>query len=132
MLHASGKTMIAGMLLRAVRPVQQHQQSPPRVDNPYVLQIAVDCLRLNENFRKDADTEKWRWIVWVQWQPLSVALASLCTIRGTALAEVAWLYVERAYHHWSKSVADASDGMLWKPIEKLLSLIHISEPTRPY
>ena len=37
--------MSAGMVLRAVRPMQRHVSSvPPRIDSPYVLRIAVDVV----------------------------------------------------------------------------------------
>lgn len=118
-LLAAGKALISGMLLRAVRPIKQHLSSAPRVDNPYVLSIAIDNLRAEEKYRDDAETERWRFIPWVQWQPLSVALASLCMIRNTPLSDIAWAYVERSYKTWPSKIADAGDGMLWRPIEKL-------------
>ena len=119
LLHGCGSVITTGMVLRAARPLQRHLSSTPRVDSPYVLKTAVDALRSNEEMGQDAEVEKWQWMVWVQWQPLAVALAGLCSIRGTALADEAWPYVERAYNKWWRSVADARNGMLWRPIEKL-------------
>ncbi|KAK5740516.1 hypothetical protein LTR17_004553 [Elasticomyces elasticus] len=115
-----GKSMSQGMILRAVRPIQRHVSSvPPRIDSPYVLQIATEALSENEKIYSDPDLERWRWLVWVQWHPLSVALAGLCSIRGTELADKAWAVVERNYERQLRFVADTRHGMLWRPIEKL-------------
>jgi len=114
------KSMSASMVLRAVRPIQKHVSSvPPRVDSPYVLQMACDTLSANDKMYQDSEGERWRWLVWVQWHALAVALAGLCSIRGTELAETAWVYTERAYVRYEKYVADTKNGMLWRPIEKL-------------
>ena len=58
-------------------------------------------------------------LLWVQWHSLAVALAGLCSIRGTALADQAWACVDRVYDLHASNVADTRKGMLWRPIEKL-------------
>ncbi|KAK3714065.1 hypothetical protein LTR37_008094 [Vermiconidia calcicola] len=117
--HVAG-CMISGMKLRAVRPMQQHVSSrPPRVDSPYVMSLALENLRNSERIISDPETAQWRWMVWVQWHALATALAGLCAIRDTELANEAWRYVEQAYTRSASHVADARNGMLWKPIEKL-------------
>ncbi|KAI7182580.1 hypothetical protein KC363_g8700 [Hortaea werneckii] len=120
LISAIAKSMSAGMVLRAVRPMQRHVSSvPPRIDSPYVLRIAVDALRENEKIYEDPEAERWRWLVWVQWHPLAVALAGLCSIRGAPIAAEAWSVVDKAYTRHSMHVADTRNGMLWRPIEKL-------------
>jgi len=113
-------SMIAGMKLRAVRPLHRSTSSPPPpVSNPFVLQIARDSLKATEAVYADPRTAKYRWIVWVPWHPLAVAIAGLCAIRDTELAKDAWIYVERSYERQGKFVADQQNGMLWRPIERL-------------
>ncbi|KAK0247275.1 hypothetical protein LTS09_017581 [Friedmanniomyces endolithicus] len=115
-----GKSMSGGMIICAVRPIHRHVSSvPPRIDSPYVLQLATEALTENERIYSDPDLDRWRWLVWVQWHPLSVALAGLCSIRGTDLADRAWGVVERGYERQLRFVADTRHGMLWRPIEKL-------------
>lgn len=64
-LYAIGNSMIAASALRAVRPIQRHVSSvPPRVDSPFVLQLAVDSLRENDAMHQDPEAGGWRWIVW--------------------------------------------------------------------
>lgn len=120
LLSTISKSMTASMKLRAVRPLHKHISSvPPRVDDPFVLQLARDSLKSGEEVYTDPETEKYRWMVWVPWHPLAVALAGLCAIRDTDLAKDAWVYVEKAYARQGRYVADARHGMLWRPIEKL-------------
>jgi len=112
-------SMKAAMILRAVRPIQQYVSStPPRVDSPYVLRIAMECLRSSENLKNKAP-DRWRWQVWVQWHALAVALAGLCSIRDTPLADETWHYVELVYEPSAGDVADSKNGMLWRPVERL-------------
>ena len=120
MMKRVAGAMTASMMVRAIRPMQKHLSSvPPRVDSPYVLQIALNSLRVSEDIQKDPETTQWRWMVWVQWHALAIALAGLCSIRDTDLANEAWIYVEQAYARASRDVADARNGMLWRPIDKL-------------
>lgn len=119
-LYTVGNSMAASSVLRAVRPMQKHVSSvPPRVDSPFVLQLAVNSLRESEATHQDPECEGWRWIFWVQWHALAVALAGLCSIRDTDLAKTAWQYVDKAYERHARQVADTRSGMLWRPIEKL-------------
>jgi hypothetical protein len=117
---AVAESMKASMILRAVRPMQQYVSSaPPRVDSPYVLRMAMENLRGSERIYNTKSADRWRWQVWVQWHALAVALAGLCSIRNSPLAEETWHYVERQYERSAKYVADTKNGMLWRPIEKL-------------
>ncbi|KAM3415580.1 hypothetical protein BST61_g9101 [Cercospora zeina] len=119
-LLAVGHSMIASSILRAVRPMQKLTGSvPPRVDSPFVLQLAVNTLTAGEMIYQDPEAEGWRWIFWVQWHALAVALAGLCSVRDTDLARTAWSLVDACYDRNSSAVADTRNGMLWRPIEKL-------------
>jgi hypothetical protein len=114
------ESMKASMILRAVRPMQRYVSStPPRVDSPYVLRMAMENLRGANQIYSTKSTERWRWQIWVQWHALGVALAGLCSIRNTPLAEETWYYVEKQYEMSAKYVADTKNGMLWRPVERL-------------
>jgi hypothetical protein len=120
LVDAVGRSMCKSMILRAIRPIQRHVSSvPPRIDSPYVLQVATDTLRENDKIYQDPECERWRWLIWVQWHALAVTLAGLCSIRETPLANSAWEIVEKQYNRYEKYVADTKNGMLWRPIEKL-------------
>lgn len=120
MMYHVGGGMVASMKLRAVRPVQKHVSStPPRVDSPYVLQLALDTLTCSEAILSDPETSQWRWMIWVPWHGLAVTLAGLCSIRDSPLANEAWQAVEASYARNLRFVAEGRRGMLWRPIEKL-------------
>lgn len=117
--RAVGESMKASMVLRAIRPMQRHVSTPPRVDSPYVLRMAMENLRSSEMIYNTKEADRWKWQIWVQWHALAVALAGLSSIRGTPLAEETWYLVERQYERSANYVADSKNGMLWKPVEKL-------------
>ena len=120
MMYHVSTGMVCSMKLRAVRPVQKHVSSiPPRVDSPYVLQLAMDTLIASESILGDPETSQWRWMIWVPWHGLAVALAGLCSIRDTPLASKAWQATEASYARNLRFVAEGRHGMLWRPIEKL-------------
>jgi hypothetical protein len=50
---------------------------------------------------------------------MAVALAGLCSIRGTDQANEAWELVDKCMSRYAVDIADSSTGMLWKPIGKL-------------
>ncbi|WPG98392.1 Hypothetical protein R9X50_00118200 [Acrodontium crateriforme] len=115
-----GTSMAASQILRAVRPIVRYISSvPPRIDSPYVLQIAVNSLLESERVHHDPQLAQWRWFFWVHWHAIAVALAGLCSIRDTDLADRAWELVDSAYVRHAKHVADTPNGMLWRPVEKL-------------
>jgi hypothetical protein len=111
---------VSSMMLQAVRPEQEIIATPPpRADNPQVLRIAINCLKVGEEMQTDPETQKWVWMVWLQWRALVVALAGLCTIRDSPLATEAWIWVEAAYARYPGLIADTSSGMLWRPMVRL-------------
>ncbi|KAF2718020.1 hypothetical protein K431DRAFT_288068 [Polychaeton citri CBS 116435] len=116
----AGKSIMASMMLRAIRPMQKHVSSvPPPVNSPYVLELAVNNLRCSENLYTLQGAKRWQWLVWVQWHAIAVTLAGLCSIRDTPLATEAWELVDRAMVRYERHVADTKNGMLWKPISRL-------------
>ena len=120
LIYGIGNSMINSMILRAVRPMQKHVSSvPPRVDSVYVLKLAMNSIKASEAAQNDPETQQWRWMMWVQWHALAVALAGLCAIRDTELANEAWIYADQGYARCSRNIADARNGMLWRPIDKL-------------
>lgn len=65
---AVAQSMMSSMILRAVRPIGKVGPStPPRVDSPYILEIATENLRASEMVYEDPEGERLRWMIWVQW-----------------------------------------------------------------
>lgn len=107
------------LILRAVRPMHlSPTHNAPRVDSPWVFELAVNLLRHFVLLHVEI-SGRWRRMPWVPWHGLAVALAGLCSIRGTPLANEAWDLVDKSMVYYAPTVADTKDGMLWKPLEKL-------------
>lgn len=61
-IYASGCTMAATAALRGVRPLLAHADiDQPRVDTPFVLQMAVDCMKGTESVDTLPEIHPWRW-----------------------------------------------------------------------
>lgn len=109
------------VMLRAVRPMHYHPSTPPpRVDSPWVMQLALNILRnADDMWKRKTFSGQWRRMPWVPWHAISVTLAGLCSIRGTEVADEAWSLVDKSMERYGNHVADSRNGMLWKPVEKL-------------
>ncbi|KAI1848271.1 hypothetical protein JX265_004219 [Neoarthrinium moseri] len=94
----------------------------PKVSSEAILQTAVSIMELHEHKHHHsvfATRFGWWGATYVQWHPLAVALAELCTQTTGPLAERAWKAVEIVYPKWGLTVADSKRGALWRPIRKL-------------
>lgn len=108
-------------------PFQVRQPTiKPRVSREHMLQTAIAIIDLTTlgpgGGMPEADyTERFRWWQdgYVQWHPLSVALAELCVQTEGPLVERAWRTVDRVLPLWRDKVADRKGGALWRPIRKL-------------
>jgi hypothetical protein len=120
MILGIGYAASHSIILRAVRPIHCSPTSiPPRMDSPWVLQLAVNILRHCDRATYGSKLEGWRLMPWVPWHAIAVALAGLCSIRGTPLANEAWELVDRSMAYNAAMVADSRNGLLWKPLERL-------------
>lgn len=110
---------VHSIFLRAVRPMKYDSSTPPpRVDSPWVMGLALNILRHADELWNQIG-RRWRRMPWVPWHATAVALAALCSVRGTPLADEAWTLVDKAMVRYAPDVADGANGMLWRPIEKL-------------
>jgi hypothetical protein len=120
MILGIGYASSHSIILRAVRPIHCNPNSvPPRLDSPWILQLAVNILRHCDQAVRNGKLEGWRLMPWVPWHAIAVALAGLCSIRGTDLANEAWTLVDRSMAYNAAIVADSRNGLLWKPLERL-------------
>lgn len=95
--------------------------TPMRVSQETMLRTAISVMELSERMTQGPWAGRFAWWTdcYVQWHPLAVALAELCTQRDGELVQRAWKIVERVYPLWKDQVADSSSGPLWRPIRKL-------------
>ncbi|KAI1413146.1 fungal-specific transcription factor domain-containing protein [Hypoxylon sp. FL1857] len=85
------------------------------------LRTALSIMELNEYLGKGPYGDRFSWWsdTYVQWHPLAVVLAELCTQTKGELVDRAWRTVEDVFPRWSEVVADTKSGALWRPIRKL-------------
>jgi hypothetical protein len=92
-----------------------------RVSHEDMLRTAVAVMELVEVAHHAPQAERYLWWTktYVQWHPLAVALAELCSQASGELADRAWKVIDDVYPVWSARVADTKRGTLWRPIRKL-------------
>ncbi|OTB02994.1 hypothetical protein M426DRAFT_322224 [Hypoxylon sp. CI-4A] len=85
------------------------------------LRTALSIVELNEHLSTGPYGERFRWWAdtYVQWHPLAVAMAELCTQTRGELVDRAWRTIDDIFPRWSEVIADTKSGTLWRPIRKL-------------
>ncbi|KAH8431499.1 fungal specific transcription factor domain-containing protein [Aspergillus melleus] len=119
----TAECLTASLQLAALRPLQRDSSfTPPQVKNHGLLRLCVDILQRTQDLSENPLVESWRWFqqLWAPWHPLSVALAELCACDDVSVMESYWSTVEHSFRVVGHAVADSKDGMLWKPIDKLM------------
>lgn len=116
----------ASLQLIALRPLQRNAKliAPSPTRGLRILKLSVDVLQKTQILYDDIRGRPWRWFegIFVPWHALAVALAELCELEGpAAMMETYWLPVKQAFDRFGSLVADSQQGMLWKPMEKLMT-----------
>ncbi|KAI1147388.1 fungal-specific transcription factor domain-containing protein [Nemania diffusa] len=85
------------------------------------LRTAISIMELSDFLETGPYSDRIRWWceTYVQWHPLAVALAELCTQTQGETVERAWQVIEVVFPRWSDKIADLKRGSLWRPIRKL-------------
>ncbi|KAJ5173207.1 hypothetical protein N7492_005800 [Penicillium capsulatum] len=110
--------------LGCLRPTQRSPNFvPPPVQGDVLLRLAVNNMQNALELSNDPQTAPWRWfgLMWVPWHALAVALAELCVCKDAATMTQYWPLVEQVFHNSSLTIADSQHGMLWRPLEKLMT-----------
>ncbi|KAI3324823.1 hypothetical protein HD806DRAFT_56535 [Xylariaceae sp. AK1471] len=99
----------------------QRAAAPAAVSRESTLRTAISIMELADFVETGPYSDRFRWWsdTYVQWHPLAVALAELCTQTQGETVERAWQVVEDMFPRWSGMIADAKSGSLWRPIRKL-------------
>ncbi|KAJ5168720.1 uncharacterized protein N7482_004314 [Penicillium canariense] len=117
-------TIFGWLQLGCVRPIQRSRNwIPPPVTGDVLLSLAADNLQKLMQTASDPAMAPWMWFgsLWVPWHGLAVALAELCVCRDPATIAKHWPVVEQVYYQSSFVIADSQHGMLWKPLQKLMT-----------
>ncbi|KAK4554614.1 hypothetical protein LTR86_008469 [Recurvomyces mirabilis] len=106
------------LLLRRPAFIQQHNAIPPWDDfNPMLA--ATDVLERHLQFEY-RELAPWAWKRWPPWYALAVALAELCRTPHGLEADRTYTASCGIFRRYSCLPNDPDQGMLWKPIAKLL------------
>lgn len=118
---ASAEMTCAGMLLRAIRPVQSHQSiKPPVVNGSSVIKVCVRSFKVIQEVYANPAVRQWTWFLFVQWHALAVCLSQICSQTPQGLSRQDWDIIESIYCRYEESIADGKTGVLWQPIKKLM------------
>ncbi|KAJ5383764.1 hypothetical protein N7517_001675 [Penicillium concentricum] len=110
--------------LACLRPLKRSRDFiPPKIQENVLLKIAADNLLWSQEAYNYPGAGPWRWYgsMWVPWHALAVALAELCVCKSPAVLLKYWTVVEEVYQRSRLIIADSQHGMLWRPLERLMS-----------
>ena len=113
---------LAAMQLSLRRPMNHNGRRSITADpDPTsILRLAATVLERDILKRSDSRGEPFRWFGVIQWHPLAVAIAECYACDNVALLRHVWPMVETSFEYISKVLADYRQGMLWKPLERLM------------
>ena len=113
------------MWLIVYRPLQQRPDSSfsSQFADPGILGLSVEVLERAHQLNTDPAASPYRWLsqTYVQWHALAVTIAELCVKIEGPMVERAWAVLIPVFREASQHVADSNEGMLWRPIKKLMN-----------
>ena len=118
------RLVMARHRLAIYHPPMHDDRSPDHqnVSRDKVLETAVQIMEYAHSLDMEPAAAKWRWYfkTHVQWHALAATLAELSVQNKGPLVERAWMIVDTVFDDWAARIADSSQGMLWRPIKKLM------------
>lgn len=107
------------------RPLQQRPNdgASSQLADPGILGLSVEVLERAHQLVTDPAASGFRWLsqTYVQWHALAVTIAELCVKTEGPMVERAWAVLMPVFRFTSEHVADSNEGMLWRPIKKLMN-----------
>ena len=95
----------------------------PMVSREHLLETAVAGLEYSHLLDTEPIAAFCRWFTktYVQWHALATTLAELCVQTEGPLVQRAWRIVDAVFDYTAARIADSNNGMLWRPMKKLMS-----------
>ena len=120
LLKMGAKSIAASMRLLLRRPpYRQIHHMVPSSDTFDSMATATEILRRNMDLAAD-QLAPWTWKKWTPWYALAVALAELSRNPCGDSADRTYAVVCAAFARYSVPITDLDQGMLWRPITRLL------------
>ncbi len=115
-------SLILELWLLIQYPLQSRKSAPQDYPRGQSLRTVVAYLTIGELIEENESAAGFTWFfnTYVPWHALAVALAELCTETQGPLADRAWAVIDKGYRKWSERVADTKQGMLWRPVKRLM------------
>jgi hypothetical protein len=119
--YGSRNIMFTAQLL-SLRPINRRKISDPSFaqSSSNILQMALRILQTELVMRSDPHSHRLNWFGLVQWHPIAVAIAESYACEDLELLRQAWPLIETVFDQNAKRIADCRNGMVWKPIERLM------------
>ena len=113
---------LATMQLSFRRPLNHNGRRGIAMDTDptNILRLATTVLERDIIMRSDSRGEPFRWFSIVHWHPLAVAIAECYVCDNVAVLRHVWPTIETSFEYIGKVLAEYRQGMLWKPVEKLM------------
>lgn len=113
---------LATMQLSLRRPMHLNGRRgiPMDTDPTNILRLATTVLERDIIMRSDSRGEPFRWFGVVHWHPLAVAMAECYVCDNVAVLRHVWPTIETSFEYIGKVLAEYRQGMLWKPLERLM------------
>jgi hypothetical protein len=116
--------MSSWLQLACLRPLYKSKTfTPPKIHGDALLKLAADNLQTSQEAYSYPGAARWRWFgsMWVPWHALAVAIAELCVCKDPSTMFQYWPVVDEVYQRSRLVIADSQQGMLWKPMERLMA-----------
>ena len=113
---------LATMQLSVRRPLNHNGRRGIAMDTDptNILRLATTVLERDIIMRSDSHGEPFRWFCMVHWHPLAVAIAECYVCDNVAVLRHVWPTIEKSFEYIGKVLAEYRQGMLWKPVERLM------------
>lgn len=113
---------LASLQLALRRPMNHNGRrgNPMDTDPTNILRLAATVLERDIIMRSDSRGKPFRWFGVVHWHPLAVAIAECYACDNLALLRHVWPMVETSFEYSGKVLAEYRQGILWKPVERLM------------
>ncbi|OQD83589.1 hypothetical protein PENANT_c016G10563 [Penicillium antarcticum] len=116
--------MSSWLQLACLRPLYKSKTfTPPKIHGDALLKLAAENLQTSQEAYSYPGAARWRWFgsMWVPWHALAVAIAELCVCKDPSIMSQYWSVVNEVYQRSRYVIADSQQGMLWKPMERLMT-----------
>ncbi|KAI1098425.1 hypothetical protein F4804DRAFT_338223 [Jackrogersella minutella] len=116
------QSLVAAMSLSALRPLHRVGSKPnPRTHLcPDLLSVALKVLDKVHLIRSNPRGEGFRWYVTVQWHALAITITECYVCTDICILRSAWPVVEAAFEHHKTVIENYRQGMLKKPLDRLM------------